>query len=63
MAHLPVHYSYGLSVVNSHLLAGASILLAREGLVSPAFWEAVRRYRVDSFSGVPYTYQMLRRLD
>lgn len=62
VAHLPVHYSYGLSVVNSHLLAGASILVAQEGLVSPAFWEAIRRYRVNSFSGVPYTYQMLRRL-
>ncbi len=62
VAHLPVHYSYGLSVVNSHLLAGAAIVLTREGLVSPAFWEAIRRYRVDSFSGVPYTYQMLRRL-
>jgi acyl-coenzyme A synthetase/AMP-(fatty) acid ligase len=62
VAHLPVHYSYGLSVVNSHLLAGASILLVREGLVSPAFWEAIRRYRANSFSGVPYTYQMLRRL-
>lgn len=62
VAHLPIHYSYGLSVVNSHLLAGASILLTSEGLMSPAFWESIRRYRVDSFSGVPYTYQMLRRL-
>jgi acyl-coenzyme A synthetase/AMP-(fatty) acid ligase len=62
VAHLPIHYSYGLSVVNSHLLAGASVVLAREGLVSQAFWEAIRRYRVDSFSGVPYTYQILRRL-
>ena len=62
VAHLPLHYSYGLSVVNSHLLAGASIVLMREGLVSPVFWEAIRRYRVDLFSGVPYTYQMLRRL-
>jgi acyl-coenzyme A synthetase/AMP-(fatty) acid ligase len=62
VAHLPLHYSYGLSVLNSHLLAGASLLLTREGLVSPAFWEAIRRYRVNSFSGVPYTYQMLRRL-
>lgn len=62
VAHLPIHYSYGLSVVNSHLFAGASILLTREGLVSPTFWKAIRRYRVDSFSGVPYTYQMLRRL-
>lgn len=63
VAHLPIHYSYGLSVVNSHLLAGASILLTSFGLVSSTFWEAIRRYRVDSFSGVPYTYQMLRRLD
>jgi len=62
VAHLPIHYSYGLSVVNSHLLAGTSILLARQGLVSQAFWEAIRRYQVNSFSGVPYTYQMLRRL-
>src|SRR5450755_4738044 len=62
VAHLPVHYSYGLSVINSHLLAGSSIVLVREGLVSPTFWEAIRRYRVNSFSGVPYTYQMLRRL-
>jgi acyl-coenzyme A synthetase/AMP-(fatty) acid ligase len=62
VAHLPIHYSYGLSVVNSHLLAGASIVLTREGLVSSAFWEGIRRYHVNSFSGVPYTYQILRRL-
>jgi acyl-coenzyme A synthetase/AMP-(fatty) acid ligase len=62
VAHLPIHYSYGLSVLNSHLLAGASILLSSGGLVSSTFWDAIRRYRVDSFSGVPYTYQMLRRL-
>src|SRR5208282_3550311 len=62
VAHLPIHYSYGLSVLNSHLFAGASILLTREGLVTAAFWEAIRRHSADSFSGVPYTYQMLRRL-
>jgi acyl-coenzyme A synthetase/AMP-(fatty) acid ligase len=62
VAHLPIYYSYGLSVVNSHLLVGASILLEREGLMSAEFWEAIRRYQADSFSGVPYTYQMLRRL-
>jgi acyl-coenzyme A synthetase/AMP-(fatty) acid ligase len=62
VAHLPLAYSYGLSVVTSHLLAGAAILLTREGLMTPAFWEGMRRYEVTSFSGVPYTYQMLRRL-
>lgn len=63
IAHLPIHYSYGLSVVNSHLLAGAALVLSREGLMSSLFWETIRRHRVNSFSGVPYTYQMLRRLD
>jgi acyl-coenzyme A synthetase/AMP-(fatty) acid ligase len=62
IAHLPINYSYGLSVVNSHLLASATIVLTREGLISSTFWETIRRYRVNSFSGVPYTYQMLRRL-
>jgi len=62
VAHLPLYYSYGLSVLNSHLLAGATILLTDAGLISSGFWESIRRHRVDSFSGVPYTYQMLRRL-
>ncbi len=63
VAHLPLHYSYGLSVLNSHLLAGARILLTNLGLMSAGFWDAIREYKANSFSGVPYTYQMLRRLD
>jgi acyl-CoA synthetase (AMP-forming)/AMP-acid ligase II len=63
VAHLPLHYSYGLSVLNSHLLCGARILLSSFGLMTGAFWHAVRVHQANSFSGVPYTYQMLRRLD
>lgn len=63
VAHLPLHYSYGLSVINSHLLAGASILLTNQGLMTADFWHAIRDYQANSFSGVPYTYEMLRRLD
>jgi acyl-coenzyme A synthetase/AMP-(fatty) acid ligase len=63
IAHLPLSYSYGLSVVNSHLLIGATIVLTGDSLIAPAFWRAVSEHRVTSFSGVPYTYQMLRRLD
>lgn len=63
VAHLPLHYSYGLSILNSHLLAGTRILLTDLGLMSAGFWDAVRQNQANSFSGVPYTYQMLRRLD
>lgn len=59
---LPVHYSYGLSVVNSHLLVGATLLLTSEPVTSKAFWETVREGHATSLSGVPAHYAMLRRL-
>lgn len=62
VASLPIFYSYGLSVLNSHLLAGASLLLTRAGPVERAFWDQLRRQECSSFAGVPYTYQMLQRL-
>jgi acyl-CoA synthetase (AMP-forming)/AMP-acid ligase II len=59
---LPIHYSYGLSVINSHLRAGASVVLTNRSLMDPEFWRLVRRHEVTSFSGVPYTYEMLLKL-
>jgi acyl-coenzyme A synthetase/AMP-(fatty) acid ligase len=63
VAHLPLSYSYGLSIVNSHLQVGASVVLTGESLISQSFWKTISECGVNSFSGVPYTYQMLRRLD
>jgi acyl-CoA synthetase (AMP-forming)/AMP-acid ligase II len=62
VASLPLHYSYGLSVLNTHLLAGASIVLSGSGLTDPLFWGAVRDYQCTSLAGVPYSYQILQRL-
>ena len=56
---LPMSYSYGLSVINSHLSVGASIVFTDEGVLQKGFWEALDRYGCTSFAGVPYTYQML----
>jgi len=63
IAHLPMHYSYGLSVINSHLAVGATTVLTTNSLISPDFWKTVVEYQVTSLAGVPYTYQMLSRLD
>ncbi len=62
IASLPLHYSYGLSVLNTHLLAGASVVLTNAGLTDPLFWRAVREYQCTSLAGVPYSYQILQRL-
>ena len=62
MASLPIYYSYGLSVVNSHLVAGASVVLTEETVVSPHFWQLFRARRCSSMPGVPYTYDLLLRI-
>jgi acyl-CoA synthetase (AMP-forming)/AMP-acid ligase II len=56
---LPMAYSYGLSVINSHLHAGATIIFSEDGVLRREFWDAVEGYGCTSFAGVPYTYQVL----
>ncbi|MFF0144679.1 acyl-CoA synthetase (AMP-forming)/AMP-acid ligase II [Amycolatopsis sulphurea] len=59
---LPLHYSYGLSVLNSHLLRGATVVIEASGVLGRGFWSAVQEHGITSLSGVPYHYEMLRRL-
>lgn len=61
-ATLPLHYSYGMSVLTSHLAVGASVVLSGASVVEPRYWEQFTAYGATSLSGVPYTYQMLDRL-
>lgn len=59
---LPMHYTYGLSIINSHLLAGAALLLTEKGLMQKEFWSFFKSAGATSFGGVPYTYEMLDKL-
>lgn len=59
---LPMHYCYGLSVVHSHLLQGATLVLSDRSVTDPEFWNDARRHRVTSFAGVPYTFELLDRI-
>ncbi|WP_447835901.1 AMP-binding protein [Aeromonas salmonicida] len=59
---LPLFYSYGLSVLNSHLLVGASLVQSEGSVLERDFWQQVEQHGVSSFAGVPFTYQMLARL-
>jgi acyl-CoA synthetase (AMP-forming)/AMP-acid ligase II len=59
---LPLYYSYGLSVLNSHLAAGATIVLTDAGLLERSFWTMLDEHRCNSLAAVPYQYEMLRKL-
>lgn len=59
---LPMHYSYGLSVINSHLRVGAAIILTDKTIMQRDFWDMFSAHHSTSLSGVPYTYEMLNKL-
>ncbi len=59
---LPMHYSYGLSVLNSHLVAGGTVVLTPHSFMRPEFWRDADEHRATSFAGVPYMYETLHRL-
>ena len=62
VTNLPLHYVYGLSILNTHLAVGASVVVTEKTLFDRSFWQLMRDKEVTSFSGVPYTYAMLKRL-
>ncbi|MFF8278471.1 AMP-binding protein [Streptomyces lateritius] len=59
---LPLHYCYGLSVVHSHLLRGAGLLLTGLSVSDSCFWDRFRAARATTFAGVPYTFDLLDRV-
>nr|WP_042180667.1 AMP-binding protein [Kibdelosporangium sp. MJ126-NF4]CEL14507.1 Long-chain-fatty-acid--CoA ligase [Kibdelosporangium sp. MJ126-NF4]CTQ88872.1 Long-chain-fatty-acid--CoA ligase (EC 6.2.1.3) [Kibdelosporangium sp. MJ126-NF4] len=62
VATLPMHYCYGLSVINSNLMSGAAVLLGDQSVVDEEFWAVFRRFGCTSLHGVPYTFDLLDRI-
>ncbi len=52
-------YSYGFSVINTHLRAGASLVLSDISVQQPGFWDAVRQHEVSNIPGVPHTFEVI----
>lgn len=57
-----MYYSFGVSVINSHLIKGATLLLTDKSVIQKEFWSFIKEQKATSIAGVPYTYEMLRRL-
>jgi long-chain acyl-CoA synthetase len=59
---LPMSYSFGLSIINSHIIKGATILLTSRSLMEKSFWSMLKDKKATSLSGVPFTFEMLKKL-
>lgn len=55
-------YTYGLSILHSHFIKGAKIFVTNKTMVEKKFWESIKKHGVTSISGVPYHYQMMKKL-
>ena len=56
---LPLYYTMGLSVVFSHLYVGATILITNLSMTDRNFWDFMKGQRATSFTGVPYSFEIL----
>jgi acyl-CoA synthetase (AMP-forming)/AMP-acid ligase II len=59
---LPMNYTYGISVINTQLLAGGSLFLTNKTIMQKEFWTQIKENKITSISGVPYIYEMLNKL-
>ncbi|WP_460707447.1 AMP-binding protein [Myceligenerans halotolerans] len=56
---LPLHYTFGLSVLHSHLAAGASVVLHEGSVLGDDLWDAMDRLEVTTLAAVPHTLELL----
>jgi acyl-coenzyme A synthetase/AMP-(fatty) acid ligase len=59
---LPLQYSFGLSILNTHLQVGSSIILTEASLMSREFWGFFKAQEIKCLYGVPYSFDMLMKL-
>jgi long-chain acyl-CoA synthetase len=61
ISSLPMNYSFGLSIINSHLFVGGSVVITTESITQRGFWDLFKNFKVTSLSGVPYTFEILKK--
>lgn len=59
---LPFNYSYGLSIINTHLLKGLSIQLNEYSVIQRDFWKLLYESKSTTFGGVPFLYQQINQM-
>lgn len=59
---MPPNYTYGLTIINTHLVQGGNLIMTNSSIFEKKFWEMIKEYKVTNINGVPYFYEMLKKL-
>ncbi len=60
---LPMHYTYGLSMINASLLTGATMIVTKKSFLEEEFWDFFEEQQVTALHCVSGTYDVLRRTE
>jgi len=60
---MPMGYSYGLSVINTHLLSGSRIVINEKTIFEKDFWKKFELNKITTLNGVPEFYEFLKRIN
>lgn len=63
ISNLPFHYSYGLSILNTHLSIGGKLIIFKDGIISNSFKNFFKNEQINCFYGVPENYEIIKRLN
>ena len=63
ITNLPLSYTFGMSIINTHLEAGSKIIVTKKTLFEKKFWELFKINQINTIYGVPYTYEILDKLN
>lgn len=59
---LPPDYTYGFSLLNTHLFMGSTIILNDYSVIQREFWKLLIKTKATTFGGVPYTFDLLKKI-
>ena len=62
ITNMPYFYSYMLSILNTHFQQGGTIIVSRKSIIQKEFWEIFKDFKITSFNGVPYIYEMMNKI-
>ena len=63
ITNLPLSYTFGMSIINTHLEVGSKIVITKKTVFEKFFWELFKIHQINTIYGVPYTYEILDRLN
>lgn len=63
ISNLPLFYTYGLSILNTHMFTGGTFYITNNSVLQKSFEDEFSSFKPSIFSGVPSTYQILKKID